>query len=106
MYLQDIILIVRHLLQLEKGGGGEITRTSSFIKLPLIKHTQGKHSKNTLKKHIAPIDLETYYNSVTGKNEVYSLGFAYGGSNVLISPPFIKTYYLEPGKKKNLVILC
>lgn len=84
----------------------EITRTSTFIKFPIIKSTQPKYSNNTFNKHIGSLDLETYYNSVTGKNEVYSLGFAYAGSNqVLTSTPFIKTYYLEPGKKSSDIVL-
>lgn len=83
----------------------KITRTSTFIKLPLIKHSPTKQSKNTFNKHFGSFDLETYYNSVTGKNEVYSIGFAYAGGNVLISTPYKKTYYLEPGQKSSDIVI-
>lgn len=75
----------------------KITRTSTFIKLPLIKHTQPKHSKNTFNKHIGSFDIETYYNSLTRKNEVYSLGFAYAGSNQVLISDVVSIY-------KNLLL--
>lgn len=83
----------------------KITRTSTLIKLPLIKHSPTKQSKNTFNKHFGSFDLETYYNSVTGKNEVYSIGFAYAGGNVLISTPYKKTYYLEPDQKSSDIVI-
>lgn len=84
----------------------KITRTSSFIKLPLIKFTPPKHSNNTFNKHIGSFDLETYYNTITGKNEVYSVGFSYGGGNVFINTPFVKTYYLEPYQNSSDIVLA
>lgn len=84
----------------------KITRTSSFIKLPLIKFIPPKHSNNTFNKHIGTFDIETYYNTISGKNEVYSLGFSYAGGNILISKPYVKTYYLDVNQKSSDIVLA
>lgn len=48
--------------------------------------------------------METYYNSVAEKTEVFSLGFSYAGNNVLISKPFIETHYLERIQKSSDIV--
>lgn len=83
----------------------KITRTSTLIKLPLINHIQPKQTHNTFNKHIGSFDLETYKNSVTGHNEVYSVGYGFAGTNVFLTTPYTKTFYLEPGKKSSDIVL-
>ena len=81
-----------------------IIRSTLITKLPLIKPFPNK-PKNTFNKHIGSFDLEVYYNSITKKNEVYALGFAYGGNNVLVSEPDVKMYYLEKGSSSEEIVL-
>jgi hypothetical protein len=86
--------------------GTEIIKSSLTKILPLIKHIPKKH-KNTFNKHIGSFDLETYFNNITQKDEVYAAGFCYGGNNVMISEPEAKTYYLDKGKTSfDIVIEC
>jgi hypothetical protein len=84
--------------------GTEIIKSSLTKILPLIKHIPKKH-KNTFNKHIGSFDLETYFNNITQKDEVYAAGFCYGGNNVMISKPEVKTYYLDKGKTSSDIVL-
>lgn len=85
----------------------KIVRSTLFQKFPLITYKPPKTVQNTFNKHIGSFDMETYLNTVTGKIEVYCLGFCYGGNNVMISKPTIKTYYLDKGEtSSDIVIEC
>lgn len=76
------------------------------IKLPLINNKESSNKENTFNKHIGTLDIETYFNNTTGKNEVYAIGFCYGGNNVMISTPNVTTYYLDKDKTSESIVLA
>lgn len=83
----------------------EVISSAMDIKLPLIRKFPNNKTKNSFNKHIGSLDLETYFNNVTNKSEVYAIGFGYGGNNVMISKPNTHTYYLDKGKTSESIVL-
>ena len=82
----------------------KVLKSSININLPAITTPKKKKAiANSFNKNIGSFDLETY--SKNGKSQVYSLGFAHGGNNVMISKPEIKSYYLKKGQNSDDLIL-
>jgi len=85
----------------------KLVRTSVKTNLPFINPIIQKEYQNTFNKNIGAFDIETFYNKKTGKDEVYALGFAYGGNNVMVLKPKAKMFYLDEGlTSSDIVIKC
>ena len=81
----------------------KVVQSEMSINLPAITYSSKKSPSNSFNKHIGSFDIETY--SDGDKVYIYSLGFAYGGNNVLISKPDVFTYYKDNNKSANDMVL-
>ena len=82
----------------------KIIRTTVKTLLPIININENKY-KNTFNKNIGSFDIETFYNMSKQRQDVYALGFSYGGNNVMLIEPATKMFYRDKGKTSEEIVL-